>query len=77
MSNSFYMYADILFTCIYYTCFTYIVTGHIVITILPPISTEGMTKSDLSELIDKSRTAMQDAYTKSSEEIKTKYLNAS
>lgn len=51
--------------------------GHIVITILPPISTEGMTKSDLSDLIDKSRTAMQDAYTKSSEEIKTKYLNVS
>jgi len=51
--------------------------GHIVITILPPIVTEGMTKDDLVGLIDKSRTAMQDVYTKSSEEMKTKYYNVS
>lgn len=51
--------------------------GHIVITILPPIPTEGMTKASLSELIEKSRNAMQDVYTKSSEEMKTKYHNVS
>jgi lysophosphatidate acyltransferase len=51
--------------------------GHIVITILPPIYTEGMTKDDLSGLIEKSKTAMQEIYTRSSKEIKTKYLNDS
>ncbi|XP_025415103.1 1-acyl-sn-glycerol-3-phosphate acyltransferase beta-like [Sipha flava] len=51
--------------------------GHIVITILPPISTEGLTKENLNELVEKSRNAMQDVYTKSSEEMKTKYFNVS
>ncbi|XP_060866516.1 1-acyl-sn-glycerol-3-phosphate acyltransferase beta-like isoform X1 [Metopolophium dirhodum] len=51
--------------------------GHAVITILPPIPTEGMTKEDLPSLIEKSRTAMQEAYTKSSAEIKTEYYNVS
>jgi len=44
---------------------------------LPPIPTEGMTKEDLTGLIEKSRTAMQEVYTKSSAEIKTKYYNVS
>lgn len=52
-------------------------SGHIVITILPPISTKGLTKDDLTGLIDKSRIVMQDIYTKSSEEMKTKYYNVS
>jgi lysophosphatidate acyltransferase len=54
-----------------------VISGHIVITILPPISTEGLTKENLNELVEKSRNAMQDVYTKSSEEMKTKYFNVS
>jgi len=65
----------------YFVCLCMIVCpyciGHIVITILPAIPTEGMTKNDLSRLIEKSRSAMQDMYTKSSDEIKTKYFNVS
>lgn len=55
----------------------YYVSGHIVITILPPIPTEGMTKNDLTSLVEKSRTVMQDVYTKTSEEMKTKYYSVS
>jgi len=44
---------------------------------LPPIPTEGMAKEDLSGLIEKSRTSMQEMYTKSSAEVKTKYYNVS
>jgi len=36
-----------------------------------------MTKDNLSGLIEKSKTAMQEIYTRSSKEIKTKYLNDS
>ncbi|XP_050443307.1 1-acyl-sn-glycerol-3-phosphate acyltransferase beta-like [Adelges cooleyi] len=52
-------------------------SGHNIITILPPISTEGMTKENLTELIEKARSAMTDVYKKTSEELKTKYYNVS
>lgn len=70
-------FANVLINVYYIIINVYYVKGHAVITILPPIPTEGMTKEDLTSLIEKSRSAMQETYTKSSAEMKTKYYNVS
>ncbi|XP_050523158.1 1-acyl-sn-glycerol-3-phosphate acyltransferase beta-like isoform X2 [Daktulosphaira vitifoliae] len=52
-------------------------SGHSVITILPSISTEGLNKENLSDLIDKTRSVMNDVFKNSTEELKTKYNEVS
>ncbi|KAL7647135.1 UNVERIFIED_CONTAM: hypothetical protein RMT77_002393 [Armadillidium vulgare] len=44
--------------------------GNIVVTCLPPISTEGLTLNDMPELMDKVRAQMMETYTKVSEQVK-------
>ncbi|KAK2575013.1 hypothetical protein KPH14_008760 [Odynerus spinipes] len=49
-------------------------TGYI--TILPPISTEGMTKDNIQELIDKSYEVMNTSFIQTSQEALTKHMES-
>lgn len=49
--------------------------GESIITILPPISTEGLTKEDLPELMENARTVMTAKYKEVSNEVQTKFKN--
>lgn len=50
--------------------------GKVVVTTLPPIPTEGLTKDDIEALMTKSRDVMMEVFTKTSEETKPKALVA-
>ncbi len=45
--------------------------GEVIITVLPPIPTKGMTLEELPELVDKVRTAMTEVYCTTSAELKS------
>ncbi|XP_075156219.1 1-Acylglycerol-3-phosphate O-acyltransferase 1 [Haematobia irritans] len=51
--------------------------GNIIITTLPAISTEGMTKSDLPELMEKVHKLMSETFKQSSSEIVQRYASQS
>ncbi|XP_075227683.1 1-Acylglycerol-3-phosphate O-acyltransferase 1 [Lycorma delicatula] len=48
--------------------------GQVVITVLPPIETEGLTSSDLPELMNKTRNIMVDVFNDTSKTLKDKLL---
>lgn len=50
--------------------------GEVIVTILPEISTKGMTSADVDSLIEQTRNAMIEVYDKTSREISAKLLSA-
>lgn len=44
--------------------------GHCIISVLPEISCQGMTKDDLPQLLEKARNSMQATFTEISKETK-------
>lgn len=40
----------------------YLTTGRVVITVLPPISTEGLTSADIPQLMEETRAAMIETF---------------
>ncbi|XP_039288067.1 1-acyl-sn-glycerol-3-phosphate acyltransferase alpha isoform X1 [Nilaparvata lugens] len=49
-------------------------TGHIVITVLPPISTKGLSQSDVPKLAESTRQLMVDAFNKATYKLKEELL---
>jgi len=49
-------------------------TGNIIITTLPPIKTEGLCKSDVEELMNRTRAIMLQAFTVTSKEVQSAAL---
>lgn len=48
---------------------TNFITGRFIVSILPPISTEGLTKNDITALVDDCYAKMQEKYTEVSSEV--------
>lgn len=48
-----------------------VVSGHIIVTCLPPISTKGMTKEDMPDLMEEVRAQMMEVYTKTSSQVRS------
>jgi len=44
--------------------------GHVIVTCLPPISTSGMTKEEIPELMERTRKLMMDVYRSSSSQVR-------
>jgi hypothetical protein len=49
-------------------------TGNIIITTLPPIKTEGLCKSDVEDLMNRTRAIMLEAFTITSKEVQAAAL---
>jgi hypothetical protein len=49
-------------------------TGSIIITTLPPIETEGLCKSDVEDLMNRTRAIMLEAFTITSKEVQAAAL---
>lgn len=46
-----------------------LIPGHIIVTCLPPISTQGLTKADMPDLMEDVRAQMMEVYTKTSSQV--------
>ena len=49
--------------------------GEVIVTCLPPVSTEGLTASDIGDLIERVRNQMQNVFDETSVEVQTRAKN--
>lgn len=56
------------------TAVFFLIPGHIIVTCLPPISTQGLTKADMPDLMEDVRAQMMEVYTKTSSQVRLKCI---